>query len=102
MGPKATTDDGYERCLGVNYLGHFYLSLLLMEKLRKCAPSRIVNVCSDSYVRGKIDFDDLGMLRGYDPYKAYARSKLAQVVFNLECHRHFFSGCVWSFAVHPG
>nr|KAG5700330.1 hypothetical protein BaRGS_029582 [Batillaria attramentaria] len=102
MGPKAATDDGYERCLGVNYLGHFYLTLLLMDKLRKCAPSRIVNVVSDSYVRGKIDFDDLALMKGYDAYAAYARSKLAQTVFSMECHRHFFSGCVWSYAVHPG
>lgn len=102
MGPKAATDDGYERNLGVNYLGHFYLTLLLMDKLRKCAPSRVINVCSDSYTRGKLDFDDLALQKGYDAYGAYARSKLAQVVFNLECHRHFFSGCVWSFAAHPG
>ncbi|KAL8610843.1 hypothetical protein ACOMHN_056698 [Nucella lapillus] len=101
LGPKAATDDGYERTMGVNYLGHFYLTLLLVEKLRKCAPSRIINVCSDAYSHGKLDFDDLPLLKGYDPHKAYARSKLAQMVFNLECHRHFFTGCVWSFAVDP-
>ncbi|XP_025088867.1 retinol dehydrogenase 12-like [Pomacea canaliculata] len=102
LGPKAATDDGFERSLGVNHLGHAYLTLLLMDKLKKCAPSRVINVVSDSYVRAKIDFDDLPLARGYDPYSAYARSKLAQTVFNLECHRHFFSGCVWNFAVHPG
>ncbi|KAK7088703.1 retinol dehydrogenase 12-like [Littorina saxatilis] len=102
MGPKAATDDGYERCFGVNYLGHFYLTMLLMEKLRKCAPSRIVNVCSDAYSRGKLDFSDLAMLKGYDSFSAYARSKLCQVIFNLELQRHFFSACVWSFAAHPG
>ncbi|XP_076472863.1 retinol dehydrogenase 12-like [Babylonia areolata] len=102
MGPKAATDDGFERSLGVNHLGHFYLTLLLMDKLRKCAPSRVINVCSSAYVGGKLDFDDLALQKSYDAYGAYLRSKLAQVVFNLECHRHFFSGCVWSFAVHPG
>lgn len=102
MGPKAATDDGYERSFGVNYLGHCYLTLLLTDKLRKCAPSRVVNVVSDAYVGGKLDFNDLALMRGYDTYSAYARSKLAQVVLNLESHRHFFSGCVWSFAAHPG
>lgn len=102
LGPKAATDDGYERAFGVNHLGHFYLTLLLMDKLKKCAPSRVVHVCSDAYTIGKLDFSDLAMLKGYEPYRAYARSKLAQVIFNMECHRHFITGCVLSFAVHPG
>ncbi|CAG5136106.1 unnamed protein product [Candidula unifasciata] len=102
MGPKSVTDDGLERTLAVNYLGHFYLTHLLTDKLKKNAPSRIINVISDTYVRGKIDFDDLALNKGYSVYGAYTRSKLAQVMFMLECHRRLFSSCVWSFGVHPG
>ncbi|XP_046582768.1 retinol dehydrogenase 11-like [Haliotis rubra] len=102
MGPKASTNDGIERCLGVNHLGHFYLTLLLKEKLKKCAPSRVINVVSDAYLKGKLDFEDLAMTKSYDIYKAYCRSKLAQMVFSMECHRHFFSDVVCSYAVHPG
>ncbi|BFZ04652.1 hypothetical protein BsWGS_07691 [Bradybaena similaris] len=102
LGPKSVTDDGLERTFAVNYLGHFYLTHLLTDKLKKNAPSRIINVISDSYVRGSIDFDDLALNKGYNVYGAYSRSKLAQVLFMLECHRRLFSSCVWSFGVHPG
>ncbi|CAG5132297.1 unnamed protein product [Candidula unifasciata] len=102
LGPKSATDDGLERTFAVNYLGHFYLTHLLTEKMIKNAPARIINVVSDAYAKGSIDFDDLALNKGYDISKAYARSKFAQVVFNLECHRRLFGACVWSFAVNPG
>uniref|UniRef100_A0A0B6ZUZ9 Uncharacterized protein n=1 Tax=Arion vulgaris TaxID=1028688 RepID=A0A0B6ZUZ9_9EUPU len=102
MGPKSATDDGLERAFAVNYLGHFYLTHLLTEKMKKNAPSRIINVVSDAYVKGNLDFDDLALNKGYDVFGAYARSKYAQMIFNLECHRRLFAHCVWSFAVHPG
>ncbi|XP_050409180.1 retinol dehydrogenase 12 [Patella vulgata] len=102
MGPKGSTADGLEKCFGVNYLGHFYLTWLLQEKLRKSAPARIINVTSDSYVKGKLDFDDLAMTKSYTIFDAYCRSKLAMVVFNQECHRHYSTGVIFSYAVHPG
>ncbi|XP_012943306.1 retinol dehydrogenase 12 [Aplysia californica] len=102
MGPLSKTDDGLERSFGVNYLGHFYLTYLLSDKLKKNAPSRIINVVSDSYKQGELDLDDLAMNKGYSVYSAYTRSKLAQVMFNLECHKRYIGNCVWSFAAHPG
>ncbi|GFS17445.1 retinol dehydrogenase [Elysia marginata] len=102
MGPKAATDDGLERGFGVNYLGHFYLTHLLTDKLRKNAPSRIINVVSSSYADGELDFEDLALNKNFDTHKSYARSKLAQVIFNYEIHRRLISGCVWTFGVHPG
>jgi len=101
MGPKATTVDHYERTFGVNFLGHFYLTYLLQDKLKKGAPSRIINVISDSYSKGKLNFDDLSMA-DYDIYKAYARSKMAQVVFTHELHSRFSRDCIFSYGVHPG
>lgn len=101
MGPKATTDDGYERTLGVNYLGHFYLTYLLQDHLKKCAPSRIINVASDAMKKGKLDLEDLP-LRNYTIYDAYSRSKLAQMMFTVEAHRQWYKDTVTSFAVHPG
>lgn len=101
MGPKATTVEGYERSFGVNYLGHFYLTRLLTDKMKKSAPSRIINVISDSYTKASINFEDLAMTN-YDIYKAYARSKLAMVIFNHELHKRLSSSIISSFAVHPG
>lgn len=101
MGPRATTDDGYEKNFGVNYLGHFYLTYLMTDKLKRSAPSRIINLVSDSYTKAKLDFDDLALAK-YDIYKAYGRSKLAMVVFNMELHRRLSADIVHSFGVHPG
>jgi len=101
LGPERKTDDGLERSFGVNYLGHFYLTYLLVDIMKKNAPSRIINVTSDAYKSGKLDLADLALAK-YNPSTAYARSKLAQLLFNNECHRRYFQRCVWSFAVHPG
>lgn len=102
MGPKSTTDDHIERSFGVNYLGHFLLVKLLIDKLHKNAPSRIINVISDSYQNGKLDFGDLAMHQNYGIYRSYARSKMSQAIHTLELHRRLFSECIWTFAVHPG
>ncbi|CAL1535215.1 unnamed protein product, partial [Lymnaea stagnalis] len=102
MGPKAATDDGLERSFGVNYLGHFYLTYLLTDKLKKNAPSRVINVVSDAYAKGQLDFDDIALNKGYSVYGAYARSKYAQMLWNLENHRRLYSSCIWTYGVHPG
>ena len=102
MGPRASTDDGIERSFGVNHLGHFYLTWLLKDKLRKCAPSRVINVVSDAYLQGKLDLDDIAMVKNYNIYGAYSRSKLANMLFNLECHRLYTHDVVISMAVQPG
>ena len=101
LGPKHSTEDGYERSFGVNYLGHFYLTYLLKDMMAKCAPSRIINVTSDSYIKGKLEYDDLPM-KNYDMYKAYARSKLALMHFTVEAHRLWYPDVVMSYAVQPG
>lgn len=101
MGPKAMTIDHYEKCLAVNHLAHFYLTYLLRDKLKRCAPSRVINVVSDAYMKGELNTEDLAM-KNYDIYKAYARSKLAQLVFNIEAHRRWSSDVILSYAVHPG
>lgn len=102
LGPKKATVDGFEMCFGMTFLGHFYLTYLLINKLKKYAPSRVINVLSDSYKKGKIDFEDLAMMKGYDMFGAYARSKLAQAIFTVELHRRYFAEVVQTFAVHPG
>ena len=70
--------------------------------MKKNAPSRVINVVCDAYKGGKIDLEDLAFNKGYTPDAAYARSKLAQLLFTSEIHKRYFGQCVWSFAVNPG
>ena len=86
-GPYRVTKDGYESVFQVNYLSHFLLTLLLMKKLKKSAPSRIVNVSSIGHdTKGAaLQLDDFKLSKDKcDPISRYAQSKLAQVVFTKE------------------
>ncbi|XP_066249617.1 retinol dehydrogenase 13-like [Euwallacea similis] len=83
--PKGSkTKEGFEMQLGVNHLGHFLLTNLLLDYLKKSAPSRIINLSCISYKRGKINKDDLNSTLSYDPATAYEQSKLANVLFTKE------------------
>jgi NAD(P)-dependent dehydrogenase (short-subunit alcohol dehydrogenase family) len=81
-GPRQASVDGYELRFAVNYLAPFLLTHLLLPLLGRSAPARIVNVASVG--QAPIDFDDVMLERGYDPMRAYAQSKLAQVMFTFE------------------
>jgi NAD(P)-dependent dehydrogenase (short-subunit alcohol dehydrogenase family) len=89
--------DGYELTFAVNYLSHFLLMRLLLEELRE--PARIVNVSSIG--QAPIDFDDLMLTNGYDAYDAYARSKLAQVLFSFELAERLGEREITVNALHP-
>ncbi|SEH16672.1 NAD(P)-dependent dehydrogenase, short-chain alcohol dehydrogenase family [Natronorubrum sediminis] len=105
--PRRETEDGFETQFGVNHLGHFALTGLLLERLRtddESDPARVVTVSSGLHERGMIDFDDLHGEGSYDGWDAYAQSKLANVLFAYELERRFRAGDVnaTSVAVHPG
>jgi NAD(P)-dependent dehydrogenase (short-subunit alcohol dehydrogenase family) len=74
--------DGHELRFAVNYLSQFLLTHLLLDLLRASAPARIVNVASVG--QAPIDFEDVMLERGYDGFRAYAQSKLAQIMFTFE------------------
>jgi NAD(P)-dependent dehydrogenase (short-subunit alcohol dehydrogenase family) len=101
LGRKQSVD-GHELCLAVNYLAMFKLTLLLLPRLRDSAPARIVNISSDSYKIGRIDFDDLQLEKRYSVASAYANSKLAIVHFTLELARRLGDSGVTVNAVDPG
>ncbi|XP_046592306.1 retinol dehydrogenase 13 isoform X3 [Neodiprion lecontei] len=100
--PKSTTADGIETQLGVNHMGHFLLTNLLLDRLKSSAPSRIINVSSIAHKRGDIDVTDLNSEKDYDPAKAYAQSKLANILFTNELARKLQGTGVTANAVHPG
>nr|XP_045726847.1 retinol dehydrogenase 13 isoform X1 [Mirounga angustirostris] len=101
--PHWTTDDGFEMQFGVNHLGHFLLTNLLLDKLKASAPSRIINLSSLAHVAGHIDFDDLNWeKRKYDTKAAYCQSKLAIILFTRELSRQLQGTGVTVNALHPG
>ena len=100
--PKGHTKEGFETHLGINHLGHFYLTNLLLSKIVASSPSRIVNVSCRDYVRGKIDFEDLNSSKEYNAEKAYNQSKLAVVYFNQELNKHLKDKGVTANCVDPG
>jgi NAD(P)-dependent dehydrogenase (short-subunit alcohol dehydrogenase family) len=89
--------DGYELTFAVNYLSHFLLTRLVLEWLRE--PARIVNVSSIG--QAPLDWDDLMFERGYEGYTAYAKSKLAQVLFTMELAERLAGRDTTVNALHP-
>jgi NAD(P)-dependent dehydrogenase (short-subunit alcohol dehydrogenase family) len=95
--------DGYELTFALNHLSYFLLTALLLDALKAAAPARIVNVSSGAHMLGPLDFDDL-MTKDYGMagFKAYGRSKLANVMFTYELARRLEGTGVTANALHPG
>lgn len=101
---RGTSRDGLELQFAINYAGHFALTAELLPLLRRSDSPRVVTVSSIAALRGRIDFDDLQFERDYDPYGAYAQSKLACLMFALELQRRSDAHAwgITSIAAHPG
>jgi len=102
MRERAEGPYGVERTLAVNHLGYFTTTLLLLELLKRSAPSRIVNVASDAHYRSRLDLSDLAARDGFHPRRAYADSKLANVLFTYELARRLEGTGVTANCLHPG
>ena len=98
---RELTVDGFEQQFGTNYLGHFALTARLFPKL---GHGRVVNVSSLAHRRGHIAFDDLQGATRYQPWQAYAQSKLAMLMFAFELQRRSATAgwTVSGFGAHPG
>ena len=101
---RAETEDGFEATFGINHLGHFLLTNLLLDRLRASAPARVVVVASTAHkgARGGLDFDDLQSARRYRWGKAYSKSKLANIYFARELARRLDGSGVTANSLHPG
>lgn len=102
IGQRRLTEDGFEMTFGVNHLGHFLLTDLLLDRLRDSAPARIVNVSSGAHRTARLDFDDLQNERRYGGMRAYGRSKLANIYFTIELARRLEGTGATANAMHPG
>ncbi|XP_069462805.1 retinol dehydrogenase 13 isoform X2 [Ambystoma mexicanum] len=101
--PYWMTEDGFEMQFGVNHLGHFLLTNLLLEKMKNSGHSRIINVSSLAHIAGEIDLDDLNWeKKKYDTKAAYCQSKLANVLFTKELSKRLKGTGVTANSLHPG
>lgn len=103
-GQKGQTTDGFELHFGVNHLGHFLLTKLLLDRLKASAPARIVHVASGSHYKARgIDWSAVQQTTAsVSGFPEYTVSKLANVLFNAELARRLEGSGVTSYAVNPG
>jgi NAD(P)-dependent dehydrogenase (short-subunit alcohol dehydrogenase family) len=99
---RETTADGLERTFAVNHLGYFMTTLLLWPSLLAAPSARVINLSSDAHRQAKLNLDDLQNERKYAGFRAYAQSKLANVLFTYELDRRRGNAPVTVNAVHPG
>ena len=103
-GGRGLTASGFELAFGVNHLGHFLLTQLLLEHIKACGPARIVTVASRAHYRaGGIDFDAVRKpTRSRTGFAEYGVSKLANVLFSAALGRRLAGTGVTTYALHPG
>ena len=99
---RTLTPDGLETQFGVNHLGPFLLTVLLLPRLKAAAPSRVVVVSSSVYAGKALDWDDLQSEKGYSQMGAYSRSKLANMLFVKALAKRIEGTGVTVNALHPG
>jgi retinol dehydrogenase-14 len=99
---RTETPDGMETTLAVNHLAPFLLTNLLLDLLKKSAPSRVVTVSSEAQRWGDMDFDDLQSRRKYEGMPVYGMTKLANIMFTYELAERLEGTEVKATCVHPG
>jgi NAD(P)-dependent dehydrogenase (short-subunit alcohol dehydrogenase family) len=99
--PYGRTADGFEMQLGTNHLGHFALTGRLLPLLLAADAPRVITVSSGAHVIGAMHFDDLAADNGYQRWRRYGQSKLANLLFTSELQRRA-GGRILSAAAHPG
>ena len=100
---RKETVDGFEEVFSINHLAYFYLTHLLLDKLKESTPSRIINVSSGAhaFVKG-FNFDDVNSLKEYKPFKVYGYSKLANILFTKKLSQVLENENITVNCLHPG
>lgn len=100
--PKSLTKDGLETQIGVNHMGHFLLTNLLLDLLKKSSPSRIIVLSSLAHIAGYINKKDLNSEKSYNRILAYGQSKLANILFTRYLSKKLNGTGVTVYCLHPG
>jgi retinol dehydrogenase 12 len=101
-GQRRFTTDGFEEVLAVNHLAPFLLTNMLLGKLTASAPARVITVSSDAHTAARLDLEDLQLEHGWDSWRSYANSKLANILFTRELARRLKGTGVTANCAHPG
>lgn len=97
------TKDGFEMQIGVNHLGHFLLTNLLLDKIKASKGARIVTVSSIApQFQCKLDLNDINAVEGYSGWEIYGRSKLANIMFTYHLNKLLQGSDVTCYSLHPG
>jgi len=99
---RHVTEDRLELTFALNHMAYFLLTHGLRERLLASAPARVVNTASDAHKRANLDLDDLQSANGYSGFKAYGRSKLANILFTRDLARRLAGTGVTANCLHPG
>jgi retinol dehydrogenase-12 len=101
-GQRRVTADGYEEVFAVNHLAPFLLTTLLLPKLTASAPARVITVTSDAHTSAHLDLDNPQPVDGWESWRAYSNSKLANILFTRELARRLEGTGVTANCAHPG
>lgn len=99
---KSFTKEGYELHYGVNYLGHFLLTMLLLPQLQESNHPRVIGISSFVHLVGRVDFANFKAESGFGPTSAYAQSKLATVLFSKALARFVDHADFKAYSFNPG
>jgi len=102
MANRELSVDGIEMTFAVNYIAYFMLTNLLVDILKEGAPARVVNLTSSMHRNARLDFGNLQGEKQYNRDRAYAQSKLADVIFTNELARRLEGTGVTANSVCPG
>ncbi len=102
VGERTVTEDGFELTMAVNHFAHYLLTRHLLAAVCSVPGGRVVTVSSMTHSSGRIDVDDLALSRDFDGYRAYASSKLANILFTVALAKRIADQRATANCCHPG
>ena len=98
---REVNSKGIEKTFAINYLSHFYLTISLIDVIKKTKNSRLVNISSMVHKFAKLNLNDMNFLKNYNGYVAYFNSKLMNLLFSYKISRIYHND-INCYAIHPG